>query len=443
MSPTPEPEGAPLEPFAPPQSGDPSPAPPPEPGELSAEDQRRGRRLALAAHPFSMTYRMAFMGDLATQGLITLGAGAGPVGLFTSLGSFAALAQLAGLRFVERIGKKNLIFVTQALALLVSLPLLWFGGLQSLGSPWGWQLALLSLSVVTLALVCGNTAWWPLLHGFVPRTRTGRFFSVLRTIWHLALIGFFLGCTWWLARAPGDFSPLFAIAWVCGLLRILLLWRAPERPESEAHPIRELFATIYRTAALRRYVAGVTLDQAVFRCVPPFTILMLRSEAKLEEHEVMIATVANFVGGMLALLPSGWLVDRLGPRPVLIWTSVLRGLIVLGIGLAGLTLAGRELILAAGGLIMLWSFLVSAFGVAEVKVLFELAGEGNPTQLIVGSVVTRAVFAGVIALILGVALEWLLALEVSEPLTLYLGLFAVLAAFQAGAVVPFRKLAAR
>lgn len=441
MTSSPDPAEAPLEPFASPPSGDPAPPSEVEPGELSTDDQRRGRRLALATHPFSMTYRMAFMGDLATQGLITLGASAGPVGLFTSLGSFAALTQLPGLRLVEKIGKKNLILATQGLALLFSLPLLWFAGLQSLGDPWGWRAALISLSVVTLALVCGSTAWWPLLHGYVPRTRTGRFFSVLRTIWHLALIAFFLGCTWWLARAPGRFAPLFAIAWVCGLLRIVILWRAPERPESKAHPIRELFATIYRTAPLRRYVTGVTLDQAVFRCVPPFTILMLRSEANLGEHEVMIATVANFVGGMLALLPSGWLVDRLGPRPVLIWACVLRGLIVLGIGLAGFYLSGRDLILAAGGLIMLWSFLVSAFGVAEVKVLFGLAGEGNPTQLIVGSVVTRAVFAGVIALVLGVSLELLLEAQVAEPLSLYLGLFAVLAALQAGAVIPFRKLA--
>ncbi len=432
-----QPVGAPLEP-QPPLSDDSASQPKLEPDELSADDQRRGRRLALSTHAFSMTFRMAFMGDLATQALITLGASAGPVGLFASLGSFAALTQLGGLRLVERIGKKNLILATQGVALLFSLPLLWFAGLQGLGDPWGWRAALLSMSVVTLALVCGSTAWWPLLHGYVPRTRTGRFFSVMRTIWHLALIAFFLGCTWWLARSPGNFGPLFALAWVCGLLRIVILWHAPERPESEAHPIRELFATIYRTAPLRRYVTGVTLDQAVFRCVPPFTILMLRSEANLGEHEVMIATVANFLGGMLALLPSGWLVDRLGPRPVLIWTCALRGLIVLGIGLAGFYLSGRTLIFAAGSLIMLWSFLVSAFGVAEVKVLFGLAGEGNPTQLIVGSVVTRAVFAGVIALVLGVSLELLLEAQVAEPLTLYLWLFAILAALQAAAVVPLR-----
>ncbi|MBL4845663.1 MAG: MFS transporter [Planctomycetes bacterium] len=408
--------------------------------ELSPDEQRRGRRLAVISHPFSMTFRMAYMGDLATQALITLGATAGPVGVFTSLISFAALAQLPGLRLVDRIGKRGLILATQGIALVFSLPLLWFGWLQGLGGGLSWGAALACLTAVMLAVVCGSTAWWPLLHGYVPASRTGRFFSVLRSLWHLGLIVFFLGCTGWLARSPGDFGPLFAVAWFCGLARILLLWRAPERPERKPHPILAVFKTIYRTPPLRRYVAGVTFDQAAFRCVPPFTILLLRSEAGLGEDEVMIATVANFVGGMAALLPAGWLVDRLGPRPVLIWTCLLRGLIVLSIGLSGVYLTGRELILAVGVLIMLWSFLVSAFGVAEVKVLFGLAGEGNPTQLIVGSVVTRAVFAGVIALVLGVTLEWLLGSEAAPPLILYLGLFAVLAAFQVAAAFPFRKL---
>ena len=325
---------------------------------------------------------------------------------------------------------------------MFSLPLLWFGWLQGLEGAWSWRAALACLTAVTLAIVCGSAAWWPLLHGYVPRSQTGRFFSILRTLWHLALIAFFYGCMKWLEVSPGSFAPLFAVAWACGLARVVLLWRAPERAERKPHAIKAVFETIYRTPALRRYVAGVTFDQAVFRCVPPFTILLLRSEAGLREDEVITATVANFLGGMLALLPAGWLVDRLGPRPVLIWTCVLRGLIVLLIGVAGVNLEGRSLILAVGALIMLWSFLVSAFGVAEVKVLFGLAGEGNPTQLIVGSVVTRAVFAGFVALSLGVALEWLLGTQAAPPLVLYLGLFAILALLQAAAVLPFRKIAA-
>lgn len=409
------------------------------PPELSPEEQRRGRRLALTSHPFSMTYRMAFMGDLATQALVTLGAGPGAVGAFASLGGFASLLQLLGLRLVDRFGKRRLLIATQALACAASLPLLWFGWLQGLDAPWGWQVAWACLGVTSLALVCGSAAWWPLLHGYVPRSQTGRFFSVLRTLWHLFLIAFFVGCALWLRASPGGFAPLFGLAWSFGLVRIAVLWRAPERAEGAARPIGSLFGELYRTPALRRYVIGVTLDQAVFRCMAPFTILLLRNHANLGEGQVMVVTVATFAGGMVALLPAGRLVDRLGPRPVLFWTCLVRGALVAGVGAAGIFLEGPALVAAVAGLFVGWSFLFQAFGVAEVKVLFELAGEHNPTQLIVGSIVVRALFAGAIALLAGSALELLLRYSLAPPLTLYLWLFAGLALLQAGAALPFLR----
>jgi hypothetical protein len=413
-----------------------SPADPP----LEPQLQRRGRRLAVLSHPFSMTFRLAIVGGLATQALVTLGASAAAVGAQAGLVSFAALIQLPALRLLETTRKRSLLIATQVLALVAALPLVFFAYLSSLEGL-AVPAALVCLAGATLALTAGSAAWWPLLHGYVARSATGRFFAVLRSLWHVALIAFFLGSAWWLDHHPGDFGPLFGVAWVCGAIRVGLVVFFPERVERNVLSLREVAHKARKVAPFRSYLAGVTLNQIVFRALPPFTILLLRREAGLSEGETLWLTVATFTGGLLALFPAGRVADKVGVRPVLLATCLLRALLVLGLAGAALSFSGRPLLYAACGLFLTWAFLTSAFGVAEVKLLFSLAGESSPSGVIVISVVIRSVIAGLVALCVGFALDALITAGIAA-IPVYVGFFVLAAGVQGCAALPFRRVAA-
>jgi hypothetical protein len=415
-------------------------APADEDQDLPEDQQRRGRRVALLSHPFSMTYRMATGGGLATQALVSLGASEALVGLQASLAPFATLIQLPGLRLVARLGKRGLLLLTQVLALLCGLPLLYYGRLLELGPSQGPAVLLASLAGTMLMLLLGSTAWWPLLHGFTRRGSTGRFFAALRTSWHLGLIGFFLFSAWWLSGHPGGFGLLFAIAWACGAARALLIPLFPERPERVAFAVREALGRVVVAGPLRQYTVGVTLDQIVFRAVPPFLIVLLRREVHLTEAQVLVTTLATYVGGLLALHPAGALADRLGARPMLVATCALRAAVVLSLGLAAWLCSAELLLPLVAGLTLAYSMLVAAFGVAEVKLLFRLAEGASPTPAIVGTVVARNLVAGVVVVTVGLVLEQVLR-RAADPLGIYLGFFGLAAAIQLAAGWPLWRVA--
>lgn len=413
---------------------------PPSDERLPAALQRRGRWLAIGSHPFSMLFRVVHLRGLATQALVTLGAAEAVVGLHASLGPFATILQLPALKLMDKVGKKRLLLLTQLVALLSAAPLLWFADLKAMGPAAAAPIAIASLAVTAMALMIGSTAWWPLLHGFVSPDRTSRFFAVLRTGWHFWLIAFFFFSAWWLDVHPGAFGLLFLLAWACGVIRACLVPFFPERRESNPLRLKETLGMLWATSSLRRYLIGVTLETVVVQSVGPFMIYMLRKEIGLDEGQTLFATtIPFFLGGLLALYPAGRLADRYGARPVLLLTCLLRGGLIAALGFITLVADTHVAYRLATGLAFSYALLTAGFGVAEIKVLFQLAPQDTPSSTIVVVVVVRSVIAGLSPLLAGIALRTLHGAGTFPPEVLYQGFFVVFAAVQVAALLPFLK----
>ena len=73
---------------------------------------------------------------------------------------------------------------------------------------------------MAVGLQVANTVWFPLLRSYVEPGAIGRFFGLLRTSWSLALIFYFFATQYWLSHHPGEFGPPFAVAILCGLMRV-------------------------------------------------------------------------------------------------------------------------------------------------------------------------------------------------------------------------------
>jgi hypothetical protein len=420
-----------------------APASPPLPGAPLAEAERaRGRRLAIASHPFGMTHRVAMSEHLPTLALVALGASEGVVGLQRTLVHLSVLLQLPALALVGRLRKRSILVAGQLVSIAASAPLVAFAALEALGDGAGARIALASFAVSAAGMSVSETVWFAILHGFQEREQIGRFFAWLRSGWHVVLIAFFLGAQSWLAEHPGRFGPLFALGLAAGVARAALIVWLPERrePGGGATPVREALALVVRERLLRRYLAGVALGGAVRGVVFTFALVMLRRAIGFDEGSVLYTTVALYAGGLATLWLWGRVVDAVGPWPVFRWTSLGQALLVLGlVAVRAPTAEGLGLAVA---LFFGIYALGAGFDVADTHALFALAPEEAPARTLVAARVVDLLIRAAIPIAAGLALERALAAGF-EPLAVYRALFVACAAAIALASLPLRAFAQR
>jgi MFS family permease len=403
---------------------------------LSPEERARGRRIAIASHPAAMTHRLVYTEQLPTLALVSLGASEWVVGLQRGFEPFGQLLQLPTLRLVGRFSKRSVLIGGQLIAVVGGLPMVAYALLSSGVLPWPLMIALLSFATAAAGLVVSQTVWFPLLREYVEAGGIGRFFGLLRTGWHLTLIGYYVAAQRWLAAYPGSFAPLFAVATACGLLRIVLVARLPEAPAETGRRIRvrEVLGVLLRDARLRAYLCGVGLCGAARRVVIPFSIVLMRRVLGMAEGEVLLATVAYFSGGFVSLYLWGRVVDRYGPRLVFFSTG---GTLAAAYCALVLTLP------AAGSLQMIATFftvavLSSGFDVADTHVRFSIAPEDAPLRHLVVADVASSLIYGSAPLLTGLLLDIALSADIA-PAAAYRAIFAGAAAATLLSLVPLRQ----
>jgi len=409
------------------------PAPP-----LSEEERARGRRLAIASNVPSMTFWTAFTGQLPTLALVSLGASETLIGVQSGLLMGLAGIQLPALRLISWFPKRSILITGQLVALTASLPLVFFAATTAAGGGAAVAAVFACLAFTAAGLTLSDLVWFPLLRGYVDPERVGRFFGTIRTTWHAAVIVFFLGAQLWLARHETGFGLLFGVAWALGALRIALIARLPERSErgGERLRARDALALVRHDRRLRRYMTGAIWGIAVRNATTPFVLVMLRRALGFSNSDAVATTVAVYLGGLVSLYLWGAIADRLGPY-VVFRTSAL-GIGALYAGLALLEPAGAATQWIAIAFFFAHSVLASGHGVADTRLLFELAPAEAPAKVLVVTAVVEGTLCGLAPALAGAVLDPLLA-RAAEPLPVYHGFFAVSALLVSLSFLPLRE----
>jgi len=408
----------------------------PETTALDPAARRRGRRLALLSHPAGMMHANVYTDQLPTLALVGLGASEAWVGVQRAFDPFSELLQLPTLRAVGRHRKRSILIAGQLAAVAGGLPLVGYALLARAGTS-AVPIALASLAATTIGLAVSNTVWFPLLRGYVERERTGSFFGLLRSGWHLTLIAYFVAAQRWLASHPGKFGPLFGIAAAAGLLRAVLIARLPEAQAAPGDRVRarDALALLRGEPRLRSYLAGMILSGASRRAALPFAIVMMRRAMGMSDAEVVLTTIGWFAGGFVSLYAWGVVVDRVGTQPVFRATALgAAGLLAL-LALRG---SGGSVAFMVGFFFAL-SLLTAGLGVADTHALFALAPERAATLTLVVADVTTSLAYGAAPFAAGLALDRAIHLGVA-PVAAYRALFASCAVATALALVPLRGL---
>jgi Na+/melibiose symporter-like transporter len=404
---------------------------------LSPGLRRKGRRLAIASHAVGQIHNLGVNGDLTTLALVALGAGEALVGSQRFLIFAVVLLQLPTLQQVGRHSKRSILVSGQVLAMLATLPLLAFGALVEADALGLW-VAFGCFTLAAAGFSINQTVWFPMLHGFVAPAETGRFFGVLRTGWHLTLIPYFLGARAWLEAHPGQFAPVFGFALLCGLGRLLLIARLPERSErtGSSLDLRAALRFVRSREGWGAYVAGVTLSSSCRAVFLTFAVVMMRRDLGFSEGQVLYCTAAVFGGGLVSLYLWGRWVDRFGPLPLFRWTAFLQALTMVCFAL--LAGAGALSVPIAVAAFFSMSLLAAGFDVADTRVLFALTPAETPARLLVPTTVVKAVLGGALPLVAGFALEAAIG-QGLERIAVYRGLFLLLCLGVVAGIGPLRR----
>ena len=388
------------------------PAAPP----LSASERARGRRLAIASNVPGMTFLTAFTNQLPTLALVSLGASETMVGVQSGMVLGFQALQLPALRFVSWFTKRSILVTGQLFALAASLPLVFFTAVSALEPETARVVVLVSVALTAIGLNFADLVWFALLRAYLDPGRIGRFFGVIRSSWHIAVIVFFTGGQYWLAGHEGAFGALFGVAWLAGILRVALIWRMPERSERTGDRIRarDALALVRRDPRLRRYLIGVCWGAGVRVSVLPFTLVMLRRALGFANSDIVLTTIAQFSGGLVSLYLWGALIDRVGPYAVFRFTSLATA--GLYVGLAQLDSSGPSTLLAAVVFFFLHAVLGAGYGLSDTRVLFELAPPEAPARMLVVGGSLTGLALGLSPMLVGALLDPLLS-HAADPLT--------------------------
>jgi predicted MFS family arabinose efflux permease len=408
---------------------------------LPDPERARGRRLAIASHLLGNTFRLVFTQHLPTLALVSLGASELLVGLQSSFVFVFIALQLPTLRAIAHASKRAILVSSHVVAVLAALPLVFFGALLDLPGGTAVPIALLSFAFVAAGVCVGETVWFPLLRAYVEPEAIGRFFGVLRTGWHLALIAFYLFSQEWLAAHPGDFETLFAVGFALGAARTFLIARLPERSERTGTRIRvaEVLALL-RDPRLRRYLETLAWSHSLRLAAVPFVIVMLRRVVGFTDTEVIYTTLAWYAGGVASLYLWGRAVDRVGALAVLRVTTIGQGLLIAA-------LFSFAPVSAVVPLMAAWFFvlavLASGHGVADTHLLFELTPPEAPARTLVFGAVGVGLAAGIAPVVAGALLDaWLPdAGPAAGALEIYRAFFALVGGLLLLALVPLARLA--
>ena len=153
-----------------------------------------------------------------------------------------------------------------------------------------------------------------------PATK-GKVFGFHRSMDTLGAVFGPLAALLWLAARPGQFRPLFLLAFVPGVLAVGITFWLRERPAVPSpRPVRPFWASFgyWRVASpAYRRVAGALLVFALFNSSDAFLLLLARQRGLSDASVIGLYILYNAVY-VLAAWPAGHLADRLGPRRLLV-----------------------------------------------------------------------------------------------------------------------------
>ncbi len=377
------------------------------PGELGRVRARFSLFAVLNVVAFTL-----LSGNIITLYVLKLGGGNFLIGLLSSFMYTAYLAMLLGRQLAPRWGMTHLMgwfWVARYLFMLPMLfaPLAAAAGLRGLG----YGLILASVLGFNAARGIAMTGYNPILGEIASERDRGAFLARNQAIQHAVTValGVAMALVLGWRSSLAVYNAFIVIGMATGLWGARLIFGFPE-PARGQGPGEKLWRGLtesLRQRAFRRFILLYFFTSLAIYMAVPFLVVYVKQVYALTDSQVVYLTVVGSLGAVLMALASGFMLDRLGAKPLyFVFTSILT-LTLLPIVISPPVRAGVGVWLFAAALFLFNN--MGQFGILNASQTYFLAAIRREERLNLGVIyyMTLGVAGGIGSLLGGAILDWL------------------------------------
>jgi len=346
-------------------------------------DVRRNMRFAMLEGSLSNVMGTLVGGAYLTGFALLLGAQDAHIGLLAAIPAFLNLTQIFGSILIRRFGsRRRLCLIAIGLSRTVWLSILsipfWLIG-DGFGDGRVWLL-MAGIALVSLFSSAAGVAWLSWLTDLVPAEVRGRFNGKRSMYAGIAAMSAGLAGGPLIELlggrdVPSAFSAIFAIGVTFGFLALLAMARITEPAMQEPAQSASFFKEIREPFRDKRFLSFssfiIVWSFGVSIASPFFSVFMIRSLG-VSFSLIALFGVASSVATILGMRLWGGVLDRIGPKPLLI---------VCGLGQACVPLAwlaaGPDNVTALWVSHILGGFASAGTGLANTAMLVQVSPSGN------------------------------------------------------------------
>ncbi|HDP98245.1 MAG TPA: MFS transporter [bacterium] len=194
-------------------------------------------------------------------------------------------------------------------------------------------LALLTLSTFSFFAFrsVGFTANTPLLGEVTAANNRGNFISKVWLNFNLFCLLTLTALMFVLKSSESItvFQGIIIVGVSAGLLSSLILFKIPETPNprlSGQVPLKKSFSLLWNNNRSRKLIYGWSAASACIMLIIPFSMVAIKNGYGISDHNALMFAIIQLIGGIVVSLMNVLILDRVGPRPMLIIYSF--GLII-------------------------------------------------------------------------------------------------------------------
>jgi Na+/melibiose symporter-like transporter len=277
-------------------------------------------------------YRFAFLniisftllaGNILSLFALKMGGGNFLIGLISSFIYLSYLFMLAGRLLVPRLGMVRLMGSFWRLRYLAMLPIVLAPLLYS-------RKAVGFAHVLIVACVFGFnaargvaiTGYNPIVGAITDSENRGGFLARLQALQHSATLGLSVLLAFLLGRdAPlWRYSAFIIVGTLSGVAAAAALFKLPEPPDGSLTPgLTKIWSGLkqaWRRASFKRFILIHAASSLATFMITPFLVVYIKQVYLQPDNIVILLTVSGSLGALTMALASGFMIDKLGAKPL-------------------------------------------------------------------------------------------------------------------------------
>ena len=300
----------------------------------------------------------------------SLGASATVLGIITGMLPLLVIFQIPAANYIGRVGYKKFVYAGWGSRVIFVFAIALIPGMAFLKAQTKLSLILFLLFIFNLLRGISSCAWLPWISSLVPTPVRGKYLAADQAFIGVASCAAFLISAAMLGDHPRawQFAAIFFVSGVNGIISLYFLKRIPDVPvpvevRTSKQPVP--WGAMLEHPPFKKLLIMNLGWSLAYGGISAFTVSFLKAETTMSEATILVVSSVFFLGA-LASLWFGRRLDKLGSKPVMVFSSILWVMIIaVWLLLAGKYLAPEPVMIL--GLQFCMGLAASVFNMSNIR----------------------------------------------------------------------------